>query len=360
MHFMTNGYVIADIMSSFEEITQTLAEYEVDTEFAALLTHVQSLNEGYRTRGVPIDYEEVIAELAKVNEQWANLPAQESVTINGKLIFNDDPEVLGDIFHGNDECVVELNSYELQHGKFILHDTLKYDGSTVISGTQEIKFAGLINIADFVDDDPELIADDEDDDQAPDDLNIGMAWGIVSVDQIEQRVVAIDREMKEAEDTLEESCRRHFARIRAAIEQTDDMMERLTLLGDLEDIPEYHEDSIAVYREVLETYLNDKMPFEENIPYIVQTNGQYMRRSAGTQPGDYTPVDEQSSANVAVINLKFCVAYNEVGLPAVCLRAYDVLGKNTAQSLLSIPLRSLVDVESTRTILSAKLDQPYE
>ncbi len=348
-------------MSSFEEIAQGIANSELDDGFAAVIADARSINKFYQDRGTPVDFDEIFGDLAKLNEKWTHLVHEETVRVSGEIILNDDPSVLGDIFHCSDESIIELNDYPLRKGKFVLHDTLKLDGLSVVSGMQEIKFAGLVDIADLIGDDTESVFDeDEDDDQEPDSQNQGKVWGLVSIDQIAPRLATSDYESKVVQGFLEESCREHFVRICTALESTHDTAKRLAALSNLADVPEYREDAIAIYRDVLEDYLNDKIPFEENIPYILQTNGQYVRHTLEEDSGEYVVSDEAKPANIAAINLKLVVAYDEVGLPAISLRAYDLFGKDTISSRLNISLRSLIDIESTKSMLQAKLDETNE
>lgn len=366
-------------MSSFEEVTLELPEYEIDNEFANVLADARSLNEFYRSRGTPVDYEVALADLTKLNEKWMRLESQEDVTANGRLILNDDANPIGDIFHSSEEYAFDVGESQLRGGKFILHDTLQVDGSKVVSGVQEIKFTGLVDVAkltrgfelDYIDegDDDESEFDEEayedaegevGENDGDDDPNLGMVWGIVSIEQIEQRFIAINPKIEDEEMVLDESCRKHFARIRERLDGLNDLTSQITALSDFEAIPEHREDMIAMYRELLEVYLNDKIPFEENIPYILQTDGQYARHTLEEGSGEYVVSDEAKPANIVAINLKLVVAYDEVGLPAISLRAYDLFGKDKLSSRLNIPLRSVLDIESTKSILQAKLDETNE
>lgn len=360
-------------MASFEKIIEGLEQgfpdYEIDKKFLAVLAYAQSINEFYRNRGVPVNYDEALVDLEKLNDGWSQLQSDENVSVNGVIILNDDPDSDAEINHSSDEYAIELNHYELRSTKFVLRDTLKFEGQTVVSGTQEIMLAGLVDLADLLldeQDDGDELGDDEyegDEDQQTDYRNRGVVWGLVSIGQIEPRFIAVDPEITIAEAQLSERCIRHFEKVRAIFTSSDttDASAQLHILSDLEQIPEHSETAIAVYREILEKYLNDKMVIDENIPHVIRTNGEYMRNINGKDSGEYAPSEEDPQPNnIAVVKVKFCVGYDEVGLAAICIRASNLLADDADLPLLSIPLRSVISIESTEEMIRSKLDAQPE
>lgn len=340
-------------MDTFEEIIMHYGEEpanpEVDKEFRNVISYVQSLNAHFQENQLPMAHGDLRGQVQEVNRRWKNYLTKkgEVVACTGEVYLGasyveTDSSIDEEFVDYTNEFPIDLVCHPVVNVGFAAYDNIVYDDDGNLTGEQRIVYTAMLAI-------------ETDDDEAgessirlavidPEDILIPSAYDVYS---------SVDAALSPMQQ-------RHYKYVRHLLDTSTDPCETTLLLKDavlvvseydaLED--ESDRQQSDEYRNHLNNLFEQAVRFEHNYPYIAEIQGEISERLSG-RASEHTPAYIAQRTKVLINDPELTAEWDSDGICKLMLKAQ--LTGSRLQSVIRIPLQSLVNVESTKPMLDSLL-----